>query len=134
MFWKKKRDETRTTRVARGMALLDQRRPGWHRNINLDRLDIASYTNCALGQTYGSYGHGRERLGFYGNDSRDHGFQISVHTTPIVGWKAEYNALTVEWRKQIEERLDTERAEWERQERARRAGRTNEVRRFLSRR
>lgn len=42
-------------RVARGAALLDEKRPGWLGEISLDRLAMLSGTECALGQLYGSY-------------------------------------------------------------------------------
>lgn len=37
-------------RVARGAALLDKSMPGWHRNIDLDALELSSCTDCVCGQ------------------------------------------------------------------------------------
>lgn len=40
------------TRVARGVALLDEKLPGWDQRIDLDALDIGNACNCILGQTW----------------------------------------------------------------------------------
>jgi hypothetical protein len=56
------RDDTTAERVARGAALLDQYRPGWADEIDLHELRIESGSDCVLGQLYGDYGEGRERL------------------------------------------------------------------------
>jgi hypothetical protein len=42
-------------RVARGMALLDKRNPGWRTRINLRTLNVETCDNCVLGQVYGDY-------------------------------------------------------------------------------
>jgi hypothetical protein len=49
-------------RVAAGAALLDERVPGWHDAIDVDRLDIDSPTQCVLGQLYGDYLAGEDAL------------------------------------------------------------------------
>src|SRR4051794_1029479 len=41
--------------VRRAARKLDEIRPGWHNEISLDRLDLASYEECVLGQLYGRY-------------------------------------------------------------------------------
>lgn len=51
------------SRIERGARLLDERRPGWHQEINLDTLNLNSYHNCVLGQLYGRYDRGALRLG-----------------------------------------------------------------------
>lgn len=99
-------------RVSKGMALLDRARPGWYRNINLNRLNISDGRACALGQVYGGYTEGSFRLGLDHRSVREHGFQISMTTLPLVGWEREYAALTEEWKRQIETRLDAEREQW----------------------
>ncbi len=38
--------------VERGAKLLDERVPGWFEKIDLDKLDISSGRNCALGQVF----------------------------------------------------------------------------------
>lgn len=62
-------------RVALGAALLSSRKPDWRNRINLNTLDIKSAHCCPLGQLYGSYARGLEKL-FDGdsNAARKHGF------------------------------------------------------------
>ena len=42
-------------RVARGAALLDERRPGWHREIIPDQLDMISCEDCIIGQLFNGF-------------------------------------------------------------------------------
>lgn len=44
--------------AARGAALLDVARPGWHDEIDTNTLDINSATRCVLGQLYGYWTEG----------------------------------------------------------------------------
>lgn len=90
-------------RVARGAARLDEVRPGWHRNVNVQTLDISSGRNCALGQVFGSYGVGTVAAGVT-IDSAQHGFLSSVDAT--------YGELTAEWKRLIETRLEAEVDKW----------------------
>ena len=48
--------------VARGAALLDTVRPGWFREVAVDRLTLDSCSRCFLGQLYGDYADGLNRL------------------------------------------------------------------------
>jgi len=89
-------------RVARGAARLDEAAPGWHENINVQTLNIASGSNCALGQTYGTYAQGINVLGIQGGGS-DLGFNAQG---------GEFNALTAEWRRLIESRLEAQVQAW----------------------
>ena len=50
------------TRVAKGVSLLDERKPGWERLIDLSRFDISMTDCCILGQLYENTG---EDAGFY---------------------------------------------------------------------
>lgn len=51
-------------RVDRGVALLDQRKPGWEDEVNLSRLNIASSRWCVLGQLYRHNSHPFYRSGY----------------------------------------------------------------------
>ncbi|WP_285647761.1 hypothetical protein [Lentzea sp. NBRC 102530] len=51
------------TRVARGVALLDEKKPGWDGHIHLPTLDIMYGTYCVLGQVFGNYDTGARILG-----------------------------------------------------------------------
>ena len=51
-------------RVARGAALLDEKRPGWEAMIDLSSLDISDPYKCILGQSGGWLGEkGETSLG-----------------------------------------------------------------------
>lgn len=50
------------TRVARGVSLLDERKPGWVGLIDLSQFDISRTDSCILGQLYKDQG---EDSGFY---------------------------------------------------------------------
>jgi hypothetical protein len=45
---------TITERAERGAALLDEKRPGWLRRIDLGRLNLADTCDCPAGQITGS--------------------------------------------------------------------------------
>ena len=45
-------------RVARGARLLDEKRPGWAREIATDRLAMESCDECILGQLFHDYADG----------------------------------------------------------------------------
>lgn len=51
-----------TDRVAAGAAALDEVRPGWREEIDVDLLDVASILDCPLGQLWGQYGAGHLAL------------------------------------------------------------------------
>src|SRR5690349_3384032 len=42
-------------RVAAGAAFLDEVKPGWHKEIDVERLNLESSCRCVMGQLYGSY-------------------------------------------------------------------------------
>lgn len=51
------------TTIARGVALLDQcEGPHWVSAIELEKLDLTSYSTCVLGQLYGNYDDGLREL------------------------------------------------------------------------
>ena len=43
---------TFTERVQSGARLLDEKMPGWHDLIDIDRLDLENTENCVLGQVF----------------------------------------------------------------------------------
>lgn len=62
-------------RVAAGVALLDERDPGWAQRLpRLSRLAIGSAENCVLGQLYGYFYNGWTRLRISGPDTEAYGF------------------------------------------------------------
>jgi hypothetical protein len=97
--------------VKRGAALLDQVRPGWWREIALDRLAMESCNDCILGQLYGGFDNGVRTLDLNGMTDdwfRDvtHGFEVR----PLVAKSREdilrlYAVLANLWRAEIRARL-----------------------------
>lgn len=59
-------------RVRSGVVLLDEKDPGWWRLVDVACLDMNNCRQCVLGQVFGSYLGGAERLrihpDFYGFD------------------------------------------------------------------
>jgi hypothetical protein len=49
-------------RAERGASLLDTVHPGWHEDISVGTLDITLAGTCVLGQLYGSYRTGLDRV------------------------------------------------------------------------
>jgi hypothetical protein len=112
-----------STRVARGVALLDEQKPGWAGLIDLSTFDITRCDRCVLGQlfdegnsdVYGSgyglgaevllgigsgYGLGAEKLGIEGSEA-EHGFD-SYLDTGYYYQKDEFPELQQEWVRVIE--------------------------------
>ena len=92
--------ETQKTRIARGIALLDEKKPGWCNTIDLARLDIDDGHQCVLGQVFGTYSAGVDL--FWGEEWVE---QVSRHAFLRIG--TEYCetdvGLTRSWRKAIRE-------------------------------
>lgn len=64
-----------STAVAEGVKLLDDSRPGWWKEINLNVLDMYSTRYCVLGQLYhGSFCTGRIELGIGEGEGDLYGF------------------------------------------------------------
>jgi hypothetical protein len=99
-----------TERVERGAALLDEKRPGWWRDIDLDMLDVRSRCGCVIGQLGGltkaadrglSYQIVSDRLGVGYYDEIPMGFEAEGTRPPYGEMEllaAEYAALTEAWR------------------------------------
>lgn len=90
--------DTTADRVARGAALLDQYLPGWTSEINLNELRIESGSDCVLGQLYGDYGDGRDRVGIR---STAHSESLGF-TGGYTG--GDWYGLNEAWRELIEDR------------------------------
>lgn len=91
-------------RVAKGVALLDEKRPGWERELDLDRLDIADGTSCVTAQLSGqnSWLTGMNQLGLEIETYEEHGFRA-----PDEEWvlRDAYGTLNALWREVITGRL-----------------------------
>lgn len=94
--------DTIKERVRAGMALLDERVPGWEQRIDLDTLHLGDCTTCVMGHVFGSFNAGLRKLGppIYSSSawstSRDFGFS---------GPMEHYGALTRAWKRAIRARL-----------------------------
>jgi hypothetical protein len=87
------------TEVARGIALLDEKVPGWRELIDLDRLDMEMAERrengccCILAQLYGGYIAGLEAIGLDDEEDSPYGFDDIDD--------ADYPALTDAWRRAL---------------------------------
>lgn len=95
------RPESLSTRVRRGVALLDEKVPGWHNRIDVDELDLTDTCHCVLGQITGqSYWTVIE--GWLGLTSRvdfeDHGFDVVSAGIRSGRDLYEFHTLTRMWR------------------------------------
>ncbi len=101
-------------RVARGVALLDEKQPGWEALITLGHLDIGECENCVLGQVYRDKGPGSltpfeagaiDLIGAY-----EYGFWNNAPALVLHGFSAgagediAFDVLTSEWKRVIQER------------------------------
>lgn len=80
---------TEAEAVSRGVALLNERLPGWKKLVDADSLNLASDCGCVLGQVLGSYYKGAELLGLSQAERIEYGF-----------WprRAAWKRLTQAWR------------------------------------
>lgn len=91
-------------RVARGIALMDEKWPHWATEIDLDALDIESSTCCVTAQYAGQkhghadFGVGMDRLGLDSTAYAKHGFNVEP------GAVGDYPTLNYLWRGEIERR------------------------------
>ena len=110
-------------RVARGIALLDERVPDWVDMINLDRLDIRSGEFCVTAQIARfmfddpHYATGMDYLGLENSEDyndgsyTDHGFNVESWRAPNMpdGYDPEdgYGVLNTIWKREISARLES---------------------------
>lgn len=106
-------------RVAKGVALLDEKRPGWEHELNLEILDIEDGSRCITaqlsGRKYGrdSWRDGMEQLGLSGATYLEHGFNAEscgdeCHGDVGCQQPAAYATLNTLWREVIEGRLSAD--------------------------
>jgi hypothetical protein len=104
-------------RVARGAALLDDQRPGWAGEIDLDWLSMESCTSCVIGQLYADYFIGGRILtenlpNTFFFSAAAHGFTLPEEdqNPPAIGGHAEvmrrFAALADAWRDEVRQRTE----------------------------
>lgn len=111
---------TITERVEQGADLLDEKRPGWWRVIDLDRLDISQPCNCVAGQlgalheglTVSAYGDGLAMLDISQKTAVACGLDFACDAEQGTASSAqravdeEYRQLTEAWRALILKRRE----------------------------
>lgn len=99
-----------TGRVARGVALLDEKVPGWVDRVDVEQLDVSNGLTCVLGQLFLTYSSGRAKLDLDEVQAAEHGFQLrfpkgstlaDLVTVLAAAFGDEYPALTREWQRVI---------------------------------
>jgi hypothetical protein len=91
--------------VARGIALLDEKRPNWRRRLDADLLDLSDQYLCVGGQLDGSYAAAMIALGVTA-DAESYGFTASCdltvdHENDMRRWLEDCNSLRDEWIRQL---------------------------------
>ena len=94
-------------RVTRGAVILDAKKPGWEREIDLASLELSDSCHCILGQLYGHYCDGVDILETV--DGKWTG--VEVATAGFITYPSEhisaYAKLDEAWISLIKERFDT---------------------------
>ncbi len=82
--------------VRRGIALLDEKLPDWHRTFDPSTLNVGSAAMCVLAQASGGeYADGLVLLGLSAREAPDYGFAI-LHIR-LGNWVPESAKLTQTW-------------------------------------
>jgi len=87
--------------IQNGASLLDNHMPNWYDKIDLEKLDMFSCEHCILGQLYGTFHAGYDKL--FGIKSR----QSTLHFGPTVlfGFSALDRETAIEyWAEEIQTR------------------------------
>src|SRR5258707_5143969 len=88
--------------VRAGIALLDEKDPGWRDKFNPSELRMAGSRHCVLGQTFGSYGLGLDMLNLSSVDGfgEEYGFYIDTNEAPLGSMLRDvvYNRLGETWK------------------------------------
>ncbi len=106
---------TASERVARGAALLDQKKPGWARLIDIDTLDVEDVDFCPCAQLSGTvkfYQDGAEDiLGIDITQKKDqefmsdHGFNCLIDLSSKGEGDQDFMQLNEAWRIEVSKRL-----------------------------
>lgn len=104
-----------TVRAKIGATVLDVLRPGWASEIDLAKLRMSSCQECVLGQLYGDYWEGAEKLFVTRSTGRNSETRIDngAHSAAIAaGFHSEdpagildYARLTAAWTREIRKRV-----------------------------
>lgn len=84
-----------TSDIEAGVQLLNNKKPGWYNEIDIDNLKMSNCSRCILGQLFENYFKGLDILGIniYIDDAILYGFNINMVFQNEKYW----NILTQEW-------------------------------------
>ena len=92
--------------ILRGMALLDEKSPGWENEVDLAILDQyhaewsrSNHCGCVLVHVYGSYYAGLDELGIDAIDADQFGFSHPCFFSNREEVELGYKTLTSWWRR-----------------------------------
>lgn len=88
-------------RVKAGIVFLDVAEPNWKKKIKLEELDLVNGNYCILGQIFGNYFKGKEKLGINNRIASELGFaeMNKLEHVSSKELKPKYKALTAAWKK-----------------------------------
>ncbi len=89
-------DKTMESRVLAGVALLDDKVPNWRDLVNKRFFDINDPRQCVLGQVFGRYCTGINKLGITFRDAKEYGF-VTCYCDSSHTFLADYRRLTNTW-------------------------------------
>ena len=91
--------EMMAKRVANGVALLDERVPGWRENVDRDTLVMESLGSCILAQVFDDWGIGCNELDIAGDrDAQVHyGFDLTHEEYTELDTQAHWYELEGAW-------------------------------------
>jgi hypothetical protein len=96
------------SRVAKGAALLDDKRPGWADRIDLASLDMGCCSQCVLGQVFGSFfwaASGFWPIHDLKQRAEEHGFDLNTaDADSVAAAEEEWTILRNAWVGIIQER------------------------------
>lgn len=72
-------------RVAAGAAFLDRKAPGWASRVDVGLLRLSNCFLCVMGQLFGAYDSGRDKLALSHDAAFAYGFHRSTQAE-IEGW------------------------------------------------
>jgi hypothetical protein len=90
--------------VHRGIKLLDEHVPGWHKSVTPGTLDCTSGRNNVLGQLFGTSEEGCIILGSGAGD-RDFLFHFGFCVNSLENWKAQARLVDDTWMSAILSRM-----------------------------
>lgn len=102
-------NKTVAERVSAGIALLDEKKPGWASLVDLESLDMASTSWCILGQVFDGYTIACDFLGIshtkipgYRDMQARCGFDASAEAYGNACETTDFLNLQEEWAQRIE--------------------------------